>query len=313
MAETKTNIRAASKGGLWNSILKEKYLYMLLLPGIIFYILFRYLPIFGIVIAFEDYNIFKGFFNSEWVGLKNFYDIFHSTDFWKVFRNTMVISSLKIVFGFPVPIIIALMLNEIASTRFKRSIQTIIYLPHFISWVVISGIMLAILSPNYGIAGAIFRALDQDPINLLASTRYFRPILVISDIWKEMGWGTIIYLASLTQIDPTLYEAAIADGANKWKRLWHITLPAITGVIVMMLILRIGNLMNAGFEQILVLQNDMVIDISDIFETFVYRYGLQHGNYSFTTAVGLFNSVIATVLIVSADRISKSIGEEGLL
>ncbi len=292
---------------------KNKWLYILLIPGLLYFILFRYLPMLGLVIAFKDYDIFKGIFDSVWVGLDNFREVFGSTDFKQVFSNTMIISFLKILIGFPVPIILALMLNEMRSIRFSRLSQTVLYLPHFLSWVVIGGIMLNIFSPTYGIVGEIFRLFGMEPVNLLASKEHFRGVLILSDIWKESGWGTIVYLAALTQIDPNLYEAASIDGASKWKQIRHITLPAISGIIVMLLILRIGRVMNAGFQQIMVLQTPLVQSISDIFDTYVYRTGLTRGQYSIAATVDMFKSVVALILVVGTDKLSKRVGEEGLL
>ncbi|MCT4599129.1 MAG: ABC transporter permease subunit [Vallitalea sp.] len=292
---------------------KNKWLYILLIPGLLYFILFRYVPILGLIIAFKDYDIFKGIFDSAWVGFDNFRVVFGSSDFKQVFSNTMVISLLKILIGFPVPIILALMLNEMKNYKFKRMSQTVLYLPHFLSWVVIGGIMLNLFSPSYGVVGEIFRLFGMEPVNLLASKNHFRSILIISDIWKESGWGTIVYLAALTQIDPNLYEAANIDGASKWKQTIHITLPAISGIIVMLLILRIGRVMNAGFQQIMVLQTPLVQSISDIFDTYVYRNGLTRGQYSIAATVDMFKSVVALLLVVTTDKISKRIGEEGLL
>lgn len=291
----------------------DKYLYLMLLPGILFFVIFKYVPLYGIVIAFKDYDIFQGVWQSDWVGLQNFRDVFHYTDFWIILRNTIVISVYKIIFGFPAPIAIAILLNEIGNRFFKQFIQTILYLPHFISWVVVSGIVLAIMSPNNGVVALVYEFLGLEPKNLLSDPHSFRAILIASDIWKDLGWGTIIYLAALTQVDPSLYEAAVMDGANKWTQIWRITLPSIRNVIILLLILRIGFLMNAGFEQILVMQNAAVLDVSEILDTFVYKYGLLKGNYSFATAVGLFNSIIALILVVGAQWISKLFGEEGLL
>ncbi len=294
-------------------MINDRALYLMLLPGFIYFILFKYLPMYGIVIAFKDFDIFRGIWQSDWVGLENFRRVFDSPDFWNIFRNTILISLYKIIFGFPAPILLALLLNELYSRKFKKVVQTVLYLPHFISWVVLSGIILAILSPQYGLPGIIFEVFNIEPVNILATQSYFRSILVISDIWKEVGWGTIIYLAALTQISPSLYEAAIMDGAGKLRQIWSITLPSISNVIVMLLILRIGGLMNAGFEQILVMQNSAVREVSEIFDTFVFKYGLQKGNYSFATAVGLFNSVIALILISLAQWVSKLFGEEGVI
>lgn len=285
----------------------------MLLPGLLYFFIFRYLPMGGLLIAFKDYDIFRGIWDSPWVGLDIFREVFSSSDFKDVLVNTLLISVYKLVFGFPVPIILALLLNEMRVQLFKRISQTVLYLPHFISWVVIGGIMLTLLSPNYGIAGDIMRFFGVEPFNLLGSRDYFRSILVISDIWRNAGWGTIIYLAALTQVDPTLYEAAVVDGANKWKQTWHVTLPAISHVVILLLILEIGRIMNVGFEQILILQNPLVRDISDVFETYVYRVGIQRGEYSFTAALDFFKSVVAAVLIIAAHRFSKRLGQEGLL
>lgn len=266
--------------------------------------------------AFKDYSIFKGILGSPWAGtdgLDNFRLVFNSPDFWRVLGNTLTISAYKIVFGFPFPIILALLINEIRNERFKKVTQTIIYLPHFISWVVIVGMMRSILSPTYGIAGSFFELLGRTPVNLLASHAAIRPLVVISDIWKEAGWGTIVYLAAISTVNPELYESAIIDGANRFRRMIHITLPSISGVVIMLLILRIGGFMDAGFEQIFVMQNDYTRPFIDIFGTFVYRRGITMGRYSFAAAVGLFNSVVALVLITGANTFAKAIGEEGLL
>jgi putative aldouronate transport system permease protein len=292
---------------------RSKYIYAMMLPGIIYFLMFRYAPMFGLVVAFKDFNVFQGIWGSPWVGLENFRDIFASPDFWNVFRNTLIISAYKIVIGFPVPIVLALMMNEMGSRGFKRTIQTVIYLPYFISWVVIGGIILTIFSPTTGFLSQVSIVLTGDRVNILASRTFFRPILVLSDIWKTAGWGTIIYLAAMSQVDPNLYEAAIVDGANRWRQTIHITIPTITGVIILLLILRIGWIMYAGFEQILVMQNAIVRDISEVFETYVYRVGLGKGEYSFTATAELFKSVVGLILVVSADRLAKFVGEEGLL
>ncbi|MDG0791255.1 ABC transporter permease subunit [Cohnella ginsengisoli] len=294
-------------------IYKDRHLYLMLLPGLLFFVVFKYIPLYGIVIAFQDYDIFRGIRESEWVGWATFKEVFAYSDFWVILGNTLQISVYKILFGFPAPIVVALLLNELGNRYFKKYVQTILYLPHFISWVVISGIVLTIMSPTNGVLSILYEWFGMEPKNLLADPTAFRIILVASDIWKDLGWGTIIYLAALTQVDPSLYEAATVDGAGKWKQTWHITLPGIRNVIVLLLILRIGLLMNAGFEQILVMQNSAVLEVSEILDTFVFKFGLQQGNYSFATAVGLFNSAIALVLILGAQWISKKFGEEGLM
>lgn len=286
--------------------------YLMMLPGLLYFAVFRYLPMFGLVIAFKDYDIFKGIWASEWVGLKNFRELFHSSDFWNVLTNTLKISFAKIVIGFPIPIILAILLNEMRSVRFKKVIQTLLYLPHFLSWVVIGGIMLNLFSPVFGLAGEFFRATGIEPVNILAQKSTIFGVVIASDVWKECGWSTIIFLAALTQVDASLYEAAKMDGANRFKQMIYITLPAISGVIILLLILRIGKIMNAGFEQILVLQNAVTRESIDIFDTYVYREGLQRGEYSFSSTVDMFKSVVAFIMVVGADKISKKFGEEGL-
>ena len=286
--------------------------YLMMLPGLLYFAVFRYLPMFGLVIAFKDYDIFKGIWASEWVGLKNFRELFHSSDFWNVLTNTLKISFAKIVIGFPIPIILAILLNEMRSVRFKKVIQTLLYLPHFLSWVVIGGIMLNLFSPVFGLAGEFFRATGIEPMNILAQKSTIFGVVIASDVWKECGWSTIIFLAALTQVDASLYEAAKMDGANRFKQMIYITLPAISGVIILLLILRIGKIMNEGFEQILVLQNAVTRESIDIFDTYVYREGLQRGEYSFSSTVDMFKSVVAFIMVVGADKISKKFGEEGL-
>jgi putative aldouronate transport system permease protein len=304
----KAGLRSAIK-----DIKRDKYLLLLISPGVLFLILFKYIPMGGIVIAFKNYSIFKGIWDSDWVGFENFRRVFSSSDFLMVLRNTLIISTYNIIFVFPVPIILSIILNEIRSRYFKKIVQTVIYMPHFVSWVVIAGIMLSVLSPTYGIAKEVFEFLGRKPIVLMASRQHFRTLLVLSSIWKESGWGTIIYLAAFSTIDHNLYEAAVVDGAGKLRRIWNITLPSIKGVIVLLLIINIGNIMNAGFDQILAMQNDLVRPVSDVFETYVFRRGLQRGDYSFSAAMELFKSVVACILVFSADKFAKRIGEEGIL
>lgn len=301
------------KGRVLKAIKEYKVFYLLMIPGLIYFLLFRYLPMFGLVIAFKDYDIFRGIWASEWVGLENFRLIFNSPDFWNVMKNTLTISFAKILIGFPIPIFLAILLNEIRNVKFKKTTQTLLYLPHFLSWVVIGGIMLNLFSPVYGLAGELFRLFNVEPVNILASKESIFWVVIASDVWKEAGWSTIVFLAALTQVDLSLYEAAKMDGANKFKQMIHITLPAISGIITLMLILRIGKVMNAGFEQILVLQNPITMERIDIFDTFVYREGLGRGEYSFAATVDTFKSVIALVLVTSANKLSKWLGEEGII
>ncbi len=293
---------------------RNRYLFLLLCPIILWYIVFRYIPIGGSVIAFKDYRFSKGIWGSAWVGLKYFRALFASPDFLRVFRNTLIISLYKLAFGFPAPIVLALMLNEMGSVTYKRAIQTITYVPHFISWVVYGGLIATLLSPTYGMVNAILKGLGFEAIYFLADARLFRPLLVVSAMLKESGWGAIIYLAAIAGIDPQLHEAAIVDGANKMKRIWHITLPGIASTVVILFIIRIGAILNVGFEQIFVLYNPMVYEVGDVIETYTYRVGILQGRFSFTTALGLFKSVLGFVLVIVANYVAKktSDGERGI-
>ncbi|MGL6217717.1 MAG: ABC transporter permease, partial [Lacrimispora sphenoides] len=295
MAAVSNAAKASGKKGrknggskLLKAVNEHKVLYLLMVPGLLYFVLFRYLPMFGLVIAFKDYNIFKGIWASDWVGLANFKALVHSSDFWNVMKNTLVISLTKILIGFPIPILLAILLNDIKSMKFKRVTQTFLYLPHFLSWVVIGGIMLNLFSPVFGLAGEMFRALGAEPVNIMAKKGSIFWVVIFSDVWKDAGWSTIVFLAALTQVDESLYEAAKMDGANKFKQMFHITLPCISSIVIVMLILRIGKVMNAGFEQILVLQNPITMESIDIFDTYVYREGLGRGSYSFAAAVDTF-------------------------
>ncbi len=302
-----------NKTTFFAKVMQQKVLLLMMLPGVLYFIIFRYLPMFGLVIAFKDYDIFKGIFASEWVGLENFEEVFSSPDFWNILKNTLVISFTKILVGFPIPIVLALLLNEMKNEGFKKVSQSLLYLPHFLSWVVLGGIMLNLFSPVFGVAGDIFRFFDMEPVNIMAQSDSIFWVVILSDVWKEGGWSTIIFLAALTQVDVSLYEAAKIDGATKLQQVKNVTIPAISNIIVLMLILRIGKLMNAGFEQILVLQNPITMESIDIFDTYVYREGLGRGDYSFSATVDMFKSVVALVLVTSANKISKWLGEEGLV
>lgn len=292
-------------------VIRDKWLYLLLLPGIVFLIIFRYIPIFGNVIAFMDYNPFDTSQN-VWVGLKHFQDLLTRPQFLQVFGNTLYISILKMVCGFPVPIILALMMNEMKNLKFKKVAQTLLYLPNFISWVVLSGLIMNMLDPDTGVVTGIINSISGEKIQVLTDTRYFVPMLIVTDIYKGAGWGTIIYFAALSGVDPQLYEAAEIDGARKWKQLLHITLPSITPTIVVMLILSCNNIVNAGFDQIFMLYSATVYSVADIIDTYVYRIGIQRSDYSFSTAAGLFKSVIALVMILIVNTVAKKTGNEGI-
>ena len=292
-------------------VVRDKWLYLLLLPGIVFLIIFRYIPIFGNVIAFMDYNPYDAA-QTTWVGLKHFQDLLTRPQFLQVFGNTLYISILKMVCGFPIPIILALMMNEMKNLKFKKVAQTLLYLPNFISWVVLAGLIMNMLDPDTGVVTGIINSITGEQVQVLTDTRYFVPMLIVTDIYKGAGWGTIIYFAALSGIDPQLYEAAEIDGARKWKQLLHITLPSITPTIVVMLILSCNNIVNAGFDQIFMLYTALVFSVADIIDTYVYRIGIQNADYSFSTAAGLFKSVIAFVMILIVNTVAKKTGNEGI-
>lgn len=294
---------------------RYKAYYLLVLPGILYFVIWHYLPMFGIIIAFKDVSPYGGLMEmltSEWVGLEHFQKFFNSYYFWNVLRNTLNISVQKLIFGFPAPIILALLLNEITHVHYKRVVQTISYLPHFISSVIMAGLMYNVLSTNGGIVNEVIKLFGGQPVFFLGESKYFVQTLVVSSIWQGVGWGSIIYLAAITGIDSQLYEAARIDGANKWQQMVHITLPGVLGVASIMLIMNLGNILNAGFEQILLLYSPSVYDVADIIDTYVYREGLINLNYSYSSAVGLFKSVIGLILVLSVNWIVKKSGQTGI-
>ncbi|ANE48697.1 sugar ABC transporter ATPase [Paenibacillus swuensis] len=282
-----------------------KALYLLLIPGLLYFTIFKYVPMGGVIIAFKDYNLTDGIWASEWVGLEHFQRFFEGVYFKDIMTNTLIIAFYKIVFGFPAPIILALMLHSVKAEWFKRSIQTITYLPHFISWVIIYGLMLALMAPGEGLFNLLLKEYGYNPISFLTESSWIRFLLVSSDIWHGIGWGAIIYLAALAGIDPSLYEAAQVDGASRWRRLWHITLPGIRNVIILMFILRLSHILDVGFDQVFMMSNIFNQDRSDVIDTWVYRVGLQEMQYGLATAVGLFKSVIGFALLLGANRLAK--------
>ena len=306
------NDRKEGVKGLTKYLWKHKYMYLMLVPAIVYYVIFCYVPMYGASIAFKDFNPMQGIMKSPWVGFDVFEQLFGMSKFYSVFWNTIRISLIRLIFGFPFPIIVALMLNELRWNRVKRVIQTAIYIPNFISWVVLGGIMTSLLSMDSGIVNGIIKMLGFQPIGFLTDERYFVPTMVVSMIWKTFGWNTIIYLAAMTGIDPQLYEAATVDGANRWQRLLHITLPCIRSTIIVVLITRIGSLMQAGFEQIFVLYHPGVYGTADIIDTYVYRMGLQEGKFELASAVGLFKSGVNFILVVIANKTARMMGEEGI-
>lgn len=286
---------------------KNISLYLLLIPGIIYLIIFKYVPIGGLIMAFQDFNLFKGFLGSEWVGLEQFQRLFTSPDFYRIFRNTLLINTYKIIFGFPIPILLAIMLNEIRFTPVKKVSQTIVYLPHFLSWIIVSGLFINILSASNGIVNQIIKGFGGDPIAFMSDTQWFRTVLVFTDTWKEMGWSAIVYIAAIAGVDQELYEAARVDGASRLRQIWHVTLPGIASTIVLMFILKLGSIMSGGFDQVLTMYNPAVYEVGDIIQTYVYRIGLGKQQYSFSAAVGMFNSVIGFVLTITGNFVSKKI------
>ncbi|MEC0244838.1 ABC transporter permease [Paenibacillus chitinolyticus] len=293
------------KGHTIRTIRKDWDLYLMAIPGLLFLLLFKYTPMYGLIIAFQDFSIFKGISGSSWVGLKHFERLFVSAEFLNVLSNTLLISLYKLIFLFPLPIIVAILLNEIRQMVFKRVVQSVIYLPHFISWVIVGGLFINLLSVNGGIVNTLIVKFGGEPIPFFMDQGVFRSLLVFTEGWKELGWSTIIYLAAISSVDPQLYEAAKMDGASKFRQMWHITLPSIASTVVLMFILKIGSMLEAGTEQILVMYNPVVYKVSDVIGTYVYRVGIGASDYSFSTAVGLFESVIAFILVVGGNALCR--------
>jgi len=297
----------------WGKTLKAYYpLYLLLLPGLLYLFIFNYIPMGGIIIAFQDFRVTRGFWDSEWVGLTHFRHLFNSPMFFTVLRNSIVLSLLRMVWGFPMPIILALMMNEIMMRKYKRFVQTVLYLPHFISWVIVFGIVQNFLSPSTGIINMLVIQSGNPPIHFLTNPDLFRPLIVSTDIWKNAGWGTIIYMAAISGIDNEMYEAAIIDGASRLQRILYVTIPSISGTIVVMLVLRLGGIMANGFEQLFLFQNALTLSVGEVFETYTYRVGLLEGRFSFASAVGIFNSVVAVIMIFTTNFIARKIKGGGL-
>lgn len=281
----------------YKQFIRNVPLHLMILPGLIIIIVFGYIPMAGLSIAFQNFSPIAGFKNMNWVGLDNFRYLFDLPGFGQVVWNTVFISVMKIVSGLVIPVLVALLLNEVRKTGFKRTIQTVIYMPHFFSWVILAGIIVDVLSPSTGIVNMLIKAIGVEPVQFLASNEWFPYILVITDQWKEFGFGTIIYLAALTNIDKSLYEASVMDGAGRWKQTWHITLPGIRPIVILMVTLSLGNVLNGGFDQVFNLYNPLVYESGDILDTMIYRIGLQDAQYSVSTALGLIKSVVSFIFI----------------
>jgi len=284
---------------------REWQIYLMLLPTIVWFIVFLYKPMYGLQIAFKDYSIFRGVANSPWIGLEHFNHLFGDEQFSRAFWNTIKISALNLLFGFPAPIILALMFNEVLHATYKKTAQTIVYLPHFISSVIIAGIVITAFSPSVGIVNTVLGWFGIDSIYFLTKPEWFRPIFVGTGIWQEAGFGSIVFLAAIAGVNPSLYESAVVDGANRWQMMWRITIPSILPTIIIMFIIRVGNVMEVSFELIILLYQPATYQTADVVNTFVYRQGLQGGNYDFAAAAGLFNAAVAFVLVMVANTLSR--------
>ncbi|MDF2923761.1 MAG: polysaccharide transporter ATP-binding protein [Paenibacillaceae bacterium] len=311
----KPSMNATASGSRYRRALmewrKNKYLYILALPGLLYFFVFKYIPMAYLGVAFQDYSPYKGILGSSWVGFEHFTRLFASPDFMMILRNTLCINMLSLFLFFPFPIVVSLLLNEIAGERFKKIIQTIIYMPHFLAWSIIAGITMLMFSQTTGFVNHMLSDLGFEKIDLLTNPSTFWLLLVGQMLWKEAGWGTVLILAAMSSIDTQLYEAAKIDGAGRLRQIWNVTLPGISNVIVILLVLRLGNMMDVGFEQIFLMQNAAVSSVSEVFDTYVYRVGVVNAQFSFTTAVGLFKSVVAVILVTLSNRLAKQFGEEG--
>ncbi|WP_087002320.1 ABC transporter permease [Rhizobium sullae] len=307
----KHNLRE-SMHDIWDDLRRDWQLYLLLAPTIIWFALFLYKPMYGLLIAFQDFSIFRGIEGSPWVGFANFAELFQNDMFVRAFGNTIIISGLGLIFAFPVPIILALMFNEVQSATARRWAQTVVYLPHFISVVIVAGIVINFLSPSTGVVNLLVKSLGLEPVYFLTQPEWFRPVFIGSSIWKEAGFESIVYLAAIAGVSPTLYESARVDGASRWQMMWRITLPSILPTIIIMLIIRIGNLVEVGFEYIILLYRPSTYETADVVSTFIFRTGLQGTQYDLATAAGLFNAAIAFALVYSANRISRKVSSTSL-
>lgn len=297
----------------WQYVVQHKWLYFLILPGIIYFIMFRYIPMGGLIIAFKEYSPFKGIWASPWAGLEQFRKFFGTADFTRLLYNTLGISLLQLFLYFPAPIILSLFLNEVRHSGYKRVVQTLVYVPHFVSWVIVASLTYQLFNVTDGVMNVIYKAISGgQTFDILSQASTFWGLIVGQDIWRETGYGTIVFLAALSSVDQELYEAARVDGAGRWRLMWHITLPAIRGTIIMMLILRVGGILNTGYEQIFLMRNDLNIARAEVFDTYIYTKGIRSGQYSFSTAAGMFKSIVGMIMVLLSDRVAKAFGESGL-
>jgi putative aldouronate transport system permease protein len=289
-----------------------RWYYLMMIPGIVYYLIYHYYPMAGLIIAFKDFNILKGIWGSPWVGLDNFREIFNSPDFPRIFKNTLIISLYRILFNMVPDLILALILNELRVRWFKKMVQTITYGPFFLSWIIVYGLVFAFFAPEAGLVSNWVRDSGAQPLDVLTNKDLFRPMMILTDIWKNTGFGAIIYLATLATINQELYEAAVVDGAGRWKQLWHITLPGVRDVFILLVILRIGNILDAGFDQIYIFLNARTYETGDIIDTWVFRRGIEQLDFSIAAAVGFFKSVIGFILVIGANKLAKKVGGSGI-
>ncbi|NMA82717.1 MAG: sugar ABC transporter permease [Epulopiscium sp.] len=297
---------------LLTDIYKTRYLQLLALPGLIYFIIFQYIPMYGVIMAFQNYKIRDGILGSKWVWFDNFIKFVQHPFFWRLVRNTLVINVYQLIFVFPIPIIFALLLNEVRNRHYKKVVQTVSYLPHFISLPAIIGMMVMFLSPTGGAVNRLIETLGGTPIYFFAESGWFRSLYILSDIWTTTGWSAIIYIAALAGVNSELYESAAIDGANRWRQMWHVSVPAIAPTIIIMLLLSIGKMMSLGSEKVLLMQTPLTFETSDVISTFVYRRGLEYAEYSFSAAVSVFNSVINIILLFIANHITRKVSETSL-
>lgn len=308
----KTNAKALQRSTVLNRLKKDKWIYALLAPGLLYFIIFKYVPMWGVLLAFKNYQPFLGFWKSEWVGMEHFQIFFTNPEFFMLLRNTLLLSFYNLLFFFPAPIILALLLNEIRLAFFKRTIQTLIYVPHFISLVIVASLTYVFLTTQGGLVNELLEKYVGTKIDFLSSPDWFRPMIIMQTIWKETGFGTIIFLAALAGVDVEQYEAAITDGANRWRQMWHITLPSIRSTIVILLILRMGDVLDNGFEQIFLMRNPLNREVAEVFDTYVYMMGITQGAFSYSTAVGLFKAIVGVILVLGANWLAKRFGQSGI-
>ncbi|GAA3401412.1 sugar ABC transporter permease [Paenibacillus hodogayensis] len=297
---------------IFRKLAKDKLLYLMLLPGAVYFAVFKYAPMWGVLMAFQNYMPHLGFWNSPWVGFKHFERFFGEPEFWRLFRNTLLLGVYNIAFFFPLPIVFALLLNEVRQAVYKKFVQTLVYIPHFVSWVVIVGVYYIFFTTEGGLVNELIRAFGGQEVAFLMEPGWFRTLVTSQIIWKETGWGTIIFLAALAGVDPGLYESARMDGANRWRQMWHITLPAIRSTIIILLILRLGHFLDSHFSQIFLMLNALNREVGEVYDTYVYTAGLQRGQFSYTTAVQLFKNGVGLLLVAAANRLAKRFGEEGV-